>query len=227
MPSIFKSSFLVRIVIVCPFFKHHASNSKVMRSTFGLLVQTTMETGGSKNPNWYWRASGARKIGNQSNRCQGSAAGSETSEVIYQITTFRIRRSNSYCYRENFVFDKLVPDPVVIQQEKAAYVLRDENVLLEGTAQAQVLLKTIQVDGFPKNVEEKLEQAKISPSTNRNVQNAILASHLFDCEQKKTAIMKVPEKPMFVLPRNYGITDDRKKWVIINTIVLRFYEKLQ
>ncbi|CAD7091271.1 unnamed protein product [Hermetia illucens] len=121
--------------------------------------------------------------------------------------------------RENFVFDKLVPDPVVIQQEKAAYVLRDENVLLEGTAQAQVLLKTIQVDGFPKNVEEKLEQAKISPSTNRNVQNAILASHLFDCEQKKTAIMKVPEKPMFVLPRNYGITDDRKNRLIISKLL--------
>lgn len=45
----------------------------------------------------------------------------------------------------------------------------------------------------------------------KSMEEAVLASHLLDAEQKKTAIIKVPERPAFVLPRVYGITDSRKK----------------
>lgn len=44
------------------------------------------------------------------------------------------------------------------------------------------------------------------------MQESILAAHLLDAEQKKTAKIKVPERPAFVLPRVYGITDSRKKY---------------
>lgn len=43
------------------------------------------------------------------------------------------------------------------------------------------------------------------------MKRSILQAHLFDSHQEKLAIRKHPEKKMWVYPRDYGITDQRKK----------------
>lgn len=98
-------------------------------------------------------------------------------------------------------------------------IYSDSNVLIEGVPQAQVLTKTLEINGLPKQLEEKLEKIQLSTQSERNIRNAILASHVFDSEQAKTAIIKIPERPAFVTPRNYGITDSRKNRLIVSKLI--------
>ena len=93
----------------------------------------------------------------------------------------------------------------------AAYSYGDTYVLLEGVPQAQLLLKTHVVDQLPEQIEKLAENSAISSQSDLNMHNAILSSHIFDAEQKKLAKQKVPDRPAYNLPRNFGISDDRKK----------------
>ena len=94
---------------------------------------------------------------------------------------------------------------------RQCHMLKDENVLLEGLTQAQVLTKTIVFDNLPDKLEENLQKLKIPTDIERSMQQSVLVSHLLDAQQEKTAKVKLPEKPAYVLPRIYGITDSRKK----------------
>lgn len=96
-------------------------------------------------------------------------------------------------------------------KEQKCHTYGDTNVLLEGLQQAQVITKTVAINGLPPNVEQLLDSTKIPATTETFVQNAILTSHVFDAQQVKTAKLKDPNRPAFVLPRVYGITDFRKK----------------
>lgn len=87
----------------------------------------------------------------------------------------------------------------------------DSNVLLQDIAQAQVLLKTVVFDQFPEKVEEMIQNLKLPSDVERSMQQATLVSHLLDAEQKKTAKIVNPLRPMRPYPRNYGITEARKK----------------
>lgn len=95
--------------------------------------------------------------------------------------------------------------------QKTCHIYRDDNVLLEGLSQAQVLTKTITFDELPEKLEESLQKLKIPSNIERSMQQSVLVSHLLDAQQEKTAKVKIPEKPAYTLPRNYGITDSRKK----------------
>lgn len=87
----------------------------------------------------------------------------------------------------------------------------DSNVLIQGIAQAQVLLKTVVFDEFSEKVEEMIQNLNIPSDVERSMQQATLVSHLLDAEQKKTAKIVNPLRPMRPYPRNYGITEARKK----------------
>lgn len=95
-------------------------------------------------------------------------------------------------------------------KEQKCYTFGDSNVLLEGLEQAQVLLKTLTVDRLPSKVEQLLAKSNVPDSVDMSVRSAILTSNLFDAEQKKLAIRKDPNRPAYVLPRDYGITDARR-----------------
>lgn len=96
-------------------------------------------------------------------------------------------------------------------KDRKCHTYNDSNVLLEGIRQAQLLTKSIAVDGLPSNVEQIIENIKIPAQSDEFMQNAVKDSFLFDAQQEKLAKRKVPDRPAYVLPREYGITDIRRK----------------
>lgn len=118
-----------------------------------------------------------------------------------------------------------LPKPIVEDsthpnwKKSVCHIFGDTNVPLEGTLQAQHLTKSIVIDDLPKNLDESLKNIKISNNVERNVQHSILASHVLDAEQQKLPIVKIPERPMFVLPRDYGITYPRRNRLLISKLI--------
>lgn len=96
-------------------------------------------------------------------------------------------------------------------KERGIYLFGDSNVPVYGVPQAQSLLKTVVIEGLPDRVKKQFESVKLPSDLERSMQQSVLVSHLLDAEQQKTAKIKNPLKPMFVFPRNFGITEARKK----------------
>lgn len=84
--------------------------------------------------------------------------------------------------------------------------------MIYGEKQAQSLTKTLLVNELPENIQKLAKNANISHETEIQMKNSILQAHLFDTHQEKLVIRKNPEKPMWNFPRDYGITDQRKKY---------------
>jgi large subunit ribosomal protein L37 len=96
-------------------------------------------------------------------------------------------------------------------KERILYRYDDSNVLVEGVQQAQALLKTLVFEELPEKMEEKFSKLKVPADIERSMQQSVLVSHLLDAEQQKTAKIINPLRPMRPFPRNYGITEARKK----------------
>lgn len=88
----------------------------------------------------------------------------------------------------------------------------DSNVLIYGQKQAQTLTKTLLVNELPQSIQDLAKNAEISNETEVQFKNSILQAHLFDTHQEKLVKQKHPTKKMWVFPRDYGITDQRKKY---------------
>lgn len=95
---------------------------------------------------------------------------------------------------------------------RICHLFGDKNVLIYGKKQAQVLTKSLSVNEMPENVQKLAKNAKITQETEIQMKNSILQAHLFDAHQEKLTKRKHPEKKMWVYPRDYGITDQRKKY---------------
>lgn len=93
------------------------------------------------------------------------------------------------------------------------FIFSDENVPVHGIRQAQVLTNTNFFNGLPDDIESRIESIKIPTIIERSMNQSVLVSHLLDAEQKKhyerTPI--APHKPKHLKPREYTITDERKK----------------
>lgn len=96
-------------------------------------------------------------------------------------------------------------------KETPLYVYNDSNVLVQGIPQAQVLLKTLAFDKLPDTIMETFTNQKLPADIERSMHQSVLVSHLLDAEQKKTVKIVNPLRPMRPYPRNYGITEQRKK----------------
>ncbi|XP_052888632.1 39S ribosomal protein L37, mitochondrial isoform X2 [Anopheles moucheti] len=124
--------------------------------------------------------------------------------------------------RVNFHVPGIVPPPVAfdemhsVREYKPAYVYGDTNVLLEGVRQAQSLLNTVVFDDLPLKMKEKLEQTIITSRVDRSMQQAVL---LYDAEQSKRVYVKVPDRPAYNLPREYGLSEGRKNQLILAKLV--------
>lgn len=109
----------------------------------------------------------------------------------------------------------------------------DQNVLLEGTQQAQVLTNTIAVKEFPEHIDKFSKNLKLPDSIHSEVQKRIMLSCVFEATQQKLPKKKDPSRPAWVFPRDYGIPDTRKKYdnnainVIHISIILLILFKLQ
>uniref|UniRef100_A0A182QBX1 Large ribosomal subunit protein mL37 n=1 Tax=Anopheles farauti TaxID=69004 RepID=A0A182QBX1_9DIPT len=127
--------------------------------------------------------------------------------------------------RQDFKIAGMVPPPVAFDEShplwksEPAFVYGDTNLLLEGVRQAQALLNTAVYDDLPLKMEEKLDQTKITTQLDRSMQQAVLSALVFDTEQVKTAIVKVPERPAYKLPRTYGISEGRRNKLILSKLV--------
>lgn len=99
-----------------------------------------------------------------------------------------------------------------LYKQEQCYLYGDRNVLVEGVRQAQVLLNTVVYDELPLKLEERLDRAKIPTQLDRSMQQSVLAALVFDAEQVKRPIVKDPERPAFKLPREYGISNERRKY---------------
>lgn len=85
-------------------------------------------------------------------------------------------------------------------------------MLINGVKQTQVLLNTLAFNELPERIEDTFKDVKLSSGLERSMQQSVLVSHLLDAEQQKTAKIVNPLRPMRPYPRNYGITEARKKY---------------
>ncbi|XP_013119071.2 large ribosomal subunit protein mL37 [Stomoxys calcitrans] len=125
--------------------------------------------------------------------------------------------------RQRFVID---PDTQVGDDEtnyqwhqQKCYVYSNENVLLEGMSQAQVLTKTIRVNGLPKPLTDMLANLSLPSTIDQNILQSILASTLLDAEQVVLPKIKSDERPAFNFPRQYGISQYRQNRLLINRLL--------
>lgn len=88
----------------------------------------------------------------------------------------------------------------------------DSNALLLGMSQAQILLNTLKVQGYPEKIEDQLKNLKIPTSVEKAMYQSVMSACLFDPEQVKLGHkIKDAERPAFVFPRLFGISDLRRK----------------
>ncbi|XP_012276239.1 39S ribosomal protein L37, mitochondrial [Orussus abietinus] len=89
------------------------------------------------------------------------------------------------------------------------FTYKEQNALLEGVAQAQILTKTIIIENdLPQKIKDLKEDTK--EKIDNIVQRIIRNSTMFDAHQELLPKLKNPDKPMFVFPRVYGLTTLRK-----------------
>jgi hypothetical protein len=96
-------------------------------------------------------------------------------------------------------------------QPQPVFLFGNSDALVEGTRQSQVLLKTIMFKSLPQRMLDSFSSLKVPADIERSMQQSVLVSHLLDAEQKKTAKIVNPLRPMRPFPRNYGVTEARKK----------------
>ncbi|EFN78580.1 39S ribosomal protein L37, mitochondrial [Harpegnathos saltator] len=105
----------------------------------------------------------------------------------------------------NVIFNETHPDWKV----KACLTFKDHNVLQQGLSQAQILTNTVCL-----SESSSSHIANLLPDLPENiddiVKRAVYASNIFDAHQEKLPKRKDPNRPAWVFPRDYGITNARK-----------------
>lgn len=78
-----------------------------------------------------------------------------------------------------------------------------------------MLTNSATFNGFPQEIESKIQSIKLPTNVERSMHQSVLVSHLLDAEQVKSYEVKslFAHKNLFKhkVPREYGITDTRKK----------------
>lgn len=98
---------------------------------------------------------------------------------------------------------------------RVCHMFGDSNVLIFGQKQAQTLTKTLQFNELPKRIQELADNTQITNETDIQFKNSILQAHLYETHLEKLKIRKHPVKKMWVFPRDYGLTDQRKKYSLL------------
>ncbi|KAM7364116.1 mitochondrial ribosomal protein L37 [Cochliomyia hominivorax] len=117
--------------------------------------------------------------------------------------------------------------PIVLSEDEThphwhqqkCHMYGNANVLLQGVQQAQVLTKTIEINAFPKALEESIMKMQLPSNVDRHVPLLIMASHVLDAEQTKLPKIKLPDRPAFNLSRYYGISHQRRNRLLTNKLI--------
>lgn len=140
-------------------------------------------------------------------------------QIVRQVKS-SLKRSRLLHFRVNIIKPALLKPPKEVEvidethplwNSRKCHIYGDTNVLVTGMPQAQVLTKTVCVDGLPQTLQTRIDGIELTRETDRSMKNAILAAHLFDAEQKPLEKLKDPLRPAWNFPRVYGITRQRKK----------------
>ncbi|XP_018299665.1 39S ribosomal protein L37, mitochondrial [Mycetomoellerius zeteki] len=102
-------------------------------------------------------------------------------------------------------FDETHPD----WKAKACSIFKNNNVLQEGFCQAQILTNTVCLPNSSSNYIQDLFP-DLPEHVDNIVKRIIYTSNIFDAHQVKLPKKKDPERPAWVFPRDYGITNHRK-----------------
>ncbi|KRF99937.1 uncharacterized protein Dwil_GK27784 [Drosophila willistoni] len=105
------------------------------------------------------------------------------------------------------------------------HLFSDNNVLLGGIPQAQVLTNSIEIQNFPQHIDDAIKNQQLPSVLDKNVRHAILSSHVLDAEQVKLPKVKLVDRPAFNLPRVYGISHERRNRLLLNKLLFEI-EKL-
>ncbi|CAH1162951.1 unnamed protein product [Phaedon cochleariae] len=84
---------------------------------------------------------------------------------------------------------------------------KDNNVLLEGLSQAQIITKSVEIK---KGLPDSIELRELTKDDREAAERLTLNSQLLDAEQKKLPKIKDPARPAWNFPRTYGITQSRR-----------------
>ncbi|ALC46851.1 mRpL37 [Drosophila busckii] len=95
----------------------------------------------------------------------------------------------------------------------------DSTILIGGLPQAQVLTNTIEINSFPRQIQDIIQKVQLPKTIDRGVQNAIFSSHLLDAEQVKLPKVKLIDRPAYNLPRLYGISHERRNRLLVNKLL--------
>ncbi|KAJ8673383.1 hypothetical protein QAD02_004645 [Eretmocerus hayati] len=95
-------------------------------------------------------------------------------------------------------------------KERPCTMFRDHELLVEGLPQAQQLTKTVVFQNTLPESIESISSQKLTEDQDKLVQRIVETSTIFDAHQEKLPKIKDPNRPAFVFPRQYGITNFRK-----------------
>nr|CAH7728461.1 unnamed protein product [Callosobruchus chinensis] len=99
--------------------------------------------------------------------------------------------------------------------DQALLTYKDNNVLVEGLPQAQILTKSVVVqEGLP-----SCKEVEVPENVGQLIKTIILNSHILDGEQKKLPIFKDPQRPAWNFPRAYGVTQNRRNKLIVSKLL--------
>ncbi|XP_075222331.1 mitochondrial ribosomal protein L37 isoform X2 [Lycorma delicatula] len=105
--------------------------------------------------------------------------------------------------------------------EDSIFIYRDNNVLLQGFEQAKLLTNTIEPNeerALPTQITN-LINAVSHPEQDKLVKRCIKSSLVFEAEQVKLPIRKDPKRPAWVFPRDYGISQQRKNYLLCKRLL--------
>lgn len=129
--------------------------------------------------------------------------------------------------RPKLLFDETHPE----WKAQTCLMFRDHNVLQEGFCQAQILTNTVCLpDSSPNYIQDSLPELPeyVDDIVNRYINliffylifviytswfvifRIIYTSNIFDAHQDKLPKIKDPERPAWVFPRSYGLSNSRK-----------------
>ncbi|KAK7605452.1 hypothetical protein V9T40_007310 [Parthenolecanium corni] len=104
-------------------------------------------------------------------------------------------------------------------KETPCLVNRDHNVLVGGLNQAKIFTNSVETkEGLPSQIESLYDADTVDKHIEL-VQMAFASALVYDTTQLRLPVRKDPERPAWVFPREYGITDQRKNYVLCNRLI--------
>ncbi|XP_014270739.1 large ribosomal subunit protein mL37 [Halyomorpha halys] len=165
----------------------------------------------------HWKVQGKKRVLDHGSLKELQKRGMEFEDALDVI-----KKNNK---KEFIPLKSFKPVPLVADEthpdyhEEPCLTYKDHNVLLEGFTQAKVLTNTVEIssDVLPLQQDISLEQEL--PLQDKLVKRCIKSSLLYDSMQEKLPKRHDPSREAWIFPREYGITDKRRNYLLVNRLL--------